>query len=180
MSVALVNQSLASLVLVSQVAAGIVILFFLLFPLLRRSLITYFGKRANFFSFSVALTSMLGSLYYSDIAHYAPCTLCWYQRILMYPQVLLFAIAMWRKEKITVYALALSLVGAGIAFYHYLLQNGVVSSGSCGVVGYSVSCAKNYVMTYGYITIPIMALTGFLLIALLMLAQKMAGKYAKK
>lgn len=74
-------------------------------------------------SWFVALTATLGSLYFSEILHYIPCKLCWYQRILMYPLVIILGIAAVRKERhMYIYALPMSIWGAGISLYHYLMQ----------------------------------------------------------
>jgi len=117
----------------------------------------------------MAASAMAGSLYYSEIAHYVPCLLCWYQRIAMYPLVVIGFFAGIANKKWSPEMLTLSLVGAIIAFYHYLLQIGVVVSTRCADVGYSVSCADKFAMTYGYITIPMMALSVFVAIIALQL-----------
>ncbi len=130
----------------------------------RGKILEIISSRANLFAFVVALTATLGSLFYSEIAHYDPCKLCWLQRIFMYPQAILFGIALWKRSNIRAYSIALSGVGAVIAGYHYLLQRGIAPSLACSSVGYSVSCAKIFVMNFGYITIPLMAFTAFALI----------------
>lgn len=122
-------------------------------------------------AFGVSLVATLGSLFYSEIAHFTPCLLCWYQRIFMYPQTILLGLAIWKKDKgIALYSLTLSIIGAGIAGYHYLLQRGVGPELPCAAVGYSEACSQRFVMTFGYITIPLMALTAFLLIIVSMLS----------
>jgi len=129
------------------------------------------------FSFIVALTATSGSLFYSEVAGFTPCILCWYQRILMYPQVLLFGTALWKsEEKITDYTIVMSVVGAFIAGYHYLLQIGVLPELPCSAVGFSVSCAQIFTMSLGYITIPLMAFTAFVMIMLLMAVKKRSNK----
>ncbi len=119
-------------------------------------------------AFTAALIATLGSLTYSEILGYEPCKLCWIQRILMYPQVVILGLALWGRHKgvraLLDSSLVLAVVGSLVALYHYLMQLGVVPEGSCAAVGYSVSCAKIFVMTFGYITIPFMALSAFLLI----------------
>ncbi len=103
------------------------------------------------------------SLFYSEIAGYEPCKLCWYQRIFMYPQVVLLITALIKKRAgpMLAYTLPLSIIGGAIAIYQYLLQLGVVDGGFCAISGVSVSCAQRLVMTYGYITIPLMSATAF-------------------
>lgn len=127
---------------------------------------------------TVALTATLGSLFFSEIAEWTPCKDCWLQRIVMYPQVVLLAIALWKKDqKIAIYILALSLIGIGLATDHYIDQleahlypiadkEGVnILLKPCDATG--VSCAATQIDFYfGYITIPMMALAGFMLNAL--------------
>jgi disulfide bond formation protein DsbB len=111
----------------------------------------------------VALLAMGGSLYFSEIAHYTPCVLCWYQRIAMYPLVLLLGIAAFRRDiGIRIYAIPLAAIGAVISTYHYLLEWGIVpDSGAC-VVG--VPCTQVWFRQFGFISLPFLALTAFLLI----------------
>lgn len=157
-----VTQILATLTLVSDVVLVLGLVVFLI----KRDSLRVIAKNARVLSFIVALVAMLGSLYYSDIAGYTPCKLCWYQRIVMYPMVLLLGMAIVKgdKKNIIDYCLGLSGVGAVIAAYHYWLQRGGNEFIPCSTVGYSVSCSQFFSMSYGYITIPVMALTAFLLI----------------
>lgn len=137
------------------------------------TLLDFVGKRAILFSFIVALTATLGSLFYSEIAGFEPCRFCWFQRIFMYPQAIILGLALWKRDRgVGEYSIALSAIGAAIAGYHYLLQRGVVPESSCDAVGYSVSCSRVFVMNFGYITIPLMAFTAFLLILLLQAVNK--------
>ena len=128
----------------------------------RDRLFSRLSKHATAFAFAVALASTLFSIYYSEIAHYEPCRLCWYQRIMMFPQAILLGIALFRKDKgIFSYIVPMSVIGAAIAAYHYLIQ---VTDLSVACSATSVSCSSSPFFAYGFITIPFMALTGFLLI----------------
>ncbi len=157
-------------VVVALVVMGQVGIVALLLALIFRSRLpekvhTFIIRYAFPFSAMVATVAMLGSLGYSDIFLYQPCKLCWYQRIFMYPQVLLLWLAHIRKEYvIRMYSLIMVGVGALIALYHYLMQFSVVPSTNCTTVGYSASCSEYFTAHLGYITIPMMALTAFLLI----------------
>jgi len=118
--------------------------------------------------FAFAATS--GSLYYSEILKYTPCELCWYQRILMYPLVLLLAIAWYRKNyRFGVYVVPMAIIGALFSAYHYMIQriDAIGQLASCGAVG-EASCTVPYTFQFGYITIPMMAFTAFVWIAILM------------
>ncbi len=139
------------------------------------------GKKHGFLvAFIVASLSVIGSLTYSDVLGYTPCVLCWWQRIFMYPLVLLFAMALRRNDKsIRPFAIGMALVGGFIALDHYFLQTTGVSVLPCSAVGYSVSCAKNFVLQYGYITIPLMALSAFGLILVSLLWNKRAERLEK-
>lgn len=137
------------------------------------------SQKSILFSFIIAITAMLGSLFYSEIAHYEPCKLCWFQRIFMYPLPFIFGVSLWKKDRNVIrYGLVLSAIGGLIALYHYLLQLGVVPNGACNVVGYSISCSQRFVMEMGYITIPMMSLTAFALITIFLLIGN--GKTTKK
>ncbi|MCA9385654.1 disulfide bond formation protein B [Candidatus Dojkabacteria bacterium] len=174
-----VTYFLASLTVLAQI---LVVIFLGGYALAKKNKkpnkLTHFAKNYGFNgALIVAFTAMTGSLFYSDIAGYEPCLLCWYQRILMYPQVILFGIALWKKDMgIRIYSIALSLLGFIIAGYHYLLQIGVTEIAPCSAVGYSVSCADSFSMTFGYITIPMMATSAFALILTMMIV----GKKIKK
>lgn len=125
--------------------------------------------------FIVALVATLGSLFYSEVMGYTPCKLCWYQRILMYPQTIMFGLALWKKRTyLAIESVVLSLIGLIIASYHYLLQIGLVTSSNCDAVGYSSKCSEFFTLSYGYVTIPMMAATAF---ALLLLAGLIQLKY---
>jgi len=114
-------------------------------------------------AFAVGLTATLGSLYYSEIAHFTPCELCWYQRIAMYPLPVILAVA-WRRGDTHVrrYVLPVVAIGAAIAIYHYQLERFPSQGGfSCDVAN---PCTVVWTWMFHYISIPFMALSGFALI----------------
>jgi len=116
----------------------------------------------------VGLVATLGSLYLSEIAHFPPCQLCWYQRIAMYPLPVILGIAAWRRDfGIRPYAIALAAIGSAISIYHYQLERFPdQSSLSCSV---DVPCTTVWIWRFHYISIPFMALSGFALIITLLL-----------
>lgn len=167
----IVNQILSILTVLGQIILAVIIVSF---AVKQKKILRFFAKYALLFSFIITLVATLGSLYYSEIAGYEPCKLCWIQRILIYPQVILFGIALLKKDKgVILYSLVLSVLGALIAGYQYLLQIGVASPVGCSA-GSSVSCAQRFFMQFGYITIPIMTFTAFLLIISFMTALKLS------
>lgn len=128
----------------------------------------FIRKNATLGGFLIALLAVLGSLYYSEIRHLPPCTFCWWQRIFLYPQVVVFGVALYtqqyRSARIT--SLILSSIGGVIAVAHVLAQMGIRSTGlPCAVSG--VSCTSIDLILLGYITIPIMSLTLYVLLTLI-------------
>jgi len=120
----------------------------------------------------VAIAATLGSLYLSDIVHLIPCKFCWYQRIAMYPLAIVLPMAAWRKDNgIRIYAAVLALVGLAIAVWHRLLQAfPSLDSGACAAVG--PPCSSPYIVEFGFVTIPYMAISAFALILALLWANR--------
>jgi len=121
----------------------------------------------------VAAVCMGGSLYFSEVANFPPCKLCWYQRYAMYPLVPILAVAAWKNStRVRLPASALAAIGSMVSVYHVLIERGVVQeSTSCDPTN---PCSLIWVDRLGYLTIPAMALSGFLLI-LTLLAISRAG-----
>jgi disulfide bond formation protein DsbB len=125
------------------------------------------GPRAIALAAAVAIVSTFGSLYYSEVADFPPCRLCWYQRIAMYPLALMLGLAArWRDVDIRRYAGPLAGVGAVIATYHVLVERfPSLESGACELTN---PCSIIWVESLGYLTIPVMALSGFAVILTLL------------
>jgi disulfide bond formation protein DsbB len=115
----------------------------------------------------ISLVATGGSLYFSDVVGYPPCTYCWYQRILMYPNVILLGIAAVRRDhRQVLYTLPLSVLGIGMSSFHYLTQKtGLLKTvgHSCGII----PCDTTYINWFGFITIPFLALTAFVLLTIM-------------
>jgi disulfide bond formation protein DsbB len=111
----------------------------------------------------VAMLATAGSLYFSEIAHYDPCRLCWFQRIAMYPLVVILGIAAFRHDDgVRIYGRALAAIGAVIAGYHLALEwIPALDTGACGL---GPSCTVVWFRALGFISLPFLALTAFLLI----------------
>ncbi len=120
------------------------------------------------FGWIVSIVATLGSLYFSEVKHFIPCELCWYQRIFMYPIVLLLGVAFYQNDqKVYKYILSLSVIGLAISTYHTALQKlpSLQGFGSCSS---SAPCTRDYINWFGFVTIPILALVAFLLITISM------------
>lgn len=133
---------------------------------------TTFKKNTLYFAWFAALISTLGSLYFSEIAHFPPCSLCWYQRIFMYPLVIILAVGIILKDKrVFFYALPLSAAGSLVALYQNLLYTGVIpeSAAPCSA---GISCTQKFIEWFGFITIPFLSLASFILITCCLLIYK--------
>ena len=128
----------------------------------------------------VAITAMAGSLYFSEVRAFVPCTLCWYQRILMYPLVILLGIASYRQDKNVIpYALPFTLVGSGVALFHYLEQK-IPGFGAPELCRAGVPCNVAYIDWLGFITIPFLAFTAFILITTILAGVLFASRLPQK
>lgn len=120
-------------------------------------------------AWTLTLLSAAGSLFFSEVMDLPPCVLCWYQRIAMYPLVLIIGIGIALNDaKWKLYALPLALIGLAIAVYHNLIYYGVIPE-SLTPCTQGVSCSERQIEWLGFITIPLMGLVSFLAISLLIL-----------
>lgn len=127
---------------------------------------------ALFISWVIALVAMLGSLYFSEIRQFVPCTMCWYQRICMYPLVLILGIGSFQNDfNVKKLALPLSIIGLLISTWHYLEQK-VPGFAEIKPCTQGVPCSSEYINVFGFITIPFLAGTAFLLISLILIFTK--------
>lgn len=165
--IAFVINTFGYLIFFGQVL--VLFLLFLLFVPKKKSgkisnIYNIFKHNALTFIFVVASGAVLGSLFFSEIALLVPCKLCWWQRIFMYPIAIISLIALVRDDKKAVYyILPLSIIGAGIATYHYIMQlfpNLLECSEEVA------KCSTIQFAELGYITIPLMSLTTFMLIGI--------------
>jgi len=121
-----------------------------------------------------AIIATLGSLYFSEVMHFIPCMLCWYQRIFMYPLAIILGIAFYRNDQgIYRYVLPLSIIGMLISGYHTLLQR-LPYLQQFEMCTTGVPCSKDYINWLGFITIPLLAFIAFTIItvSLLILARR--------
>ncbi|SES70011.1 disulfide bond formation protein DsbB [Oceanobacillus limi] len=118
---------------------------------------------------TVSIIATAGSLFYSEVMGYIPCELCWYQRILMYPLVIIYGVSIWKKDiNLVLPGFILSGIGMFVSTYHYLVQKlpALQDAGdACGLV----PCNAAYVNYFGFVTIPFLAGIAFVLIFVLSL-----------
>jgi disulfide bond formation protein DsbB len=140
-----------------------------------RELATAVDGAVLWLAFLVAATATAGSLYFSEVADFVPCQLCWYQRIAMYPLVpILFVAAVRRDRSVRWYAAPVAAVGAMISTYHYLIEWEVFSEG--GACGIGPSCADIWFRELGFVTLALMALAGFVTILALVVPPPITGQ----
>ena len=115
-----------------------------------------------------AFLALTGSLFYSEVMGYVPCELCWYQRILMYPLVIIYGVAIFKKDiKMSFSGLILSGIGILVSTYHYLIQKVSAFHELGGSCTGPVPCNAVYVDYFGFITIPFLAGVAFIVIFVL-------------
>jgi len=137
------------------------------------------GPSARLLAWIVATVTTLGSLYYSEIANFVPCRLCWYQRICMYPlAVILLVGLLLRDRRVRWYAAPFVIVGAPLSLYHWLVErvDFFAKSSSCSA---EAPCTVPWFQELGYVTLAFMAMSAFLLIGTLLLVDWAADRGAE-
>lgn len=117
-----------------------------------------------YISWLTSTVATLGSLYFSEIRGFIPCELCWYQRILMYPIVLILGISIFQNDfSSKKFVLPMAIIGWFISLYHYLIQKvpGFAEIKPC-ING--IPCNTEYIDWLGYITIPLLSCASFTII----------------
>lgn len=124
----------------------------------------------------IALVATVGSLFFSEVMELPPCVLCWYQRIAMYPIVLIVGTGIILKDKrLKIYSMPLCLVGLAISIYHNLLYYGIIPDSITPCTA-GISCTSRQIEWLGFITIPLMALIAFVSVAVCLLFYKAKEK----
>jgi disulfide bond formation protein DsbB len=133
-----------------------------------RAVAGFLGPQALLLAWVVAMVTTIGSLYYSEHFHFIPCELCWYQRILMYPLVVVLGVGWFRRDKLVwMTALPFVVIGAPVSLYHWLVERvpSLAEGTSCSV---EAPCSAPYFEKLGFVTLAWMCLSSFLLIATLL------------
>lgn len=132
-------------------------------------MVQFIKKNALYLAWAGALTAMLGSLYFSEVMDFPPCVLCWYQRIAMYPLVIILGFAIYKKSRdMLLPAFVLSGIGWLIGLYHNLLYYNILPEAAAPCVA-GVSCTTKFIEWFGFVTIPFLALAGFTAILVLLI-----------
>jgi disulfide bond formation protein DsbB len=122
--------------------------------------------------FLVASVATLGSLFFSEVMEFVPCSMCWYQRIFMYPLVLIFlANLLYPDEKVFKYSMLLVVTGLAFSIYHNLLMFGIIPE-SVVPCRSGVPCSTEYINWFGFVTIPFLSLVSYVMLLVLLLVGK--------
>jgi disulfide bond formation protein DsbB len=122
-----------------------------------------------FICFIIASVATLGSLFFSEVMHFVPCSMCWYQRIFMYPLVLIFLVnLLYPDENVYKYAMSLVIVGLLFSIYHNLLMFDIIPESVVPCVQ-GVPCSTVYLNWLGFITIPLLSLVSYLTLFILLI-----------
>lgn len=141
---------------------------------MRYQVIRFLRTYSLYLAWLVSLVAVGGSLFFSEIMHFEPCKLCWFQRIFMYPLTILLGIAAYKNDEgIIPYARTLSVIGLFISLFHYLEQKvpGLHNVLPCTT---GIPCNGQYINWFGFMTIPFLAFIGFGLITVLLSIRKEA------
>jgi len=115
-------------------------------------------------AFAVTAVATGGSLFFSEVANFVPCELCWFQRIFMYPLAIVTLLAAIANDhRVARYLLPLPVIGAGISVYHILVEERVVGQTTACLISAPGGCAVKWIDEFGYVTIPVLAITAFVL-----------------
>ncbi len=125
-----------------------------------------------FLTWVLVSVSTLGSLFFSHIMDFAPCVLCWYQRICLFPMVIILATGLFPFDKRVIpYSLPLAIAGWLTAFYHNLLYSGIIPQ-ELQPCSKGISCTEKYIDLFGFLTIPMLSLISFSAIIILLILLK--------
>lgn len=132
-----------------------------------------------FSAWIVATIATLGSLFFSEVMLYPPCVLCWYQRICMYPLVLILLAGLFPvSQSVVRFSFPLALLGWGIAVYHNLLYYNILPESAAPCVQ-GISCTTKFIEWFGFVTIPFLSLVAFTFILILLLITHRNFKHEK-
>ena len=167
-----INYLLALATIVLQiVTVAFLVLFFLRnkIPDLQ-GIADFLSKWGLWIAFSLSLAASAMTLVYSDVLGIAACIMCWWQRIALYPLVVILGIAAWKKERVAsaLSTITLSIIGGGIALYQHFLQIGITSAAPCNAIP-GTDCGARFLFELGYITFPLMSFSVFAFLIVLMM-----------
>jgi disulfide bond formation protein DsbB len=133
-----------------------------------RATAAFLGPQSLLLAWIVSVVTTAGSLWFSEHFHFLPCELCWYQRILMYPLVVILGVGWFRRDRaVWMTALPFLVIGPVVSLYHWLVERvpSFAEGTSCSI---DAPCSAPYFEKLGFVTLAWMALSSFLLIGSLL------------
>ena len=173
----IINKVLALGTIGLQIVILIILVNFLFYRSRENKILLFVKDYTFYIGFLVALGAVFLSLFYSEIVGFPPCELCWIQRIFLYPQLILFGMELYKKERSIIdFSIVFAILGSITSIYHLYIENGGSSILGCSAINPTnvnvVSCATRYIYEFGYVTMPLMALTLSLFIISILLNYK--------
>ena len=156
------NQVISLGVIFLQVIILVLLVLCIFFRSRTNPILKFFHRYTFIMGFLVALGAVSMSLFYSNVIGFPPCELCWIQRIFLYPQLILFSMELYKRDRSIVdFSIVFALLGTITSIYHVYIERGGESALPCAAINAvnQVSCATRYVYEFSYVTIPVMALT---------------------
>lgn len=175
--VEVINKILALGTIFLQVVILLIAINFIFNRSKNNKILIFFKNYTFYLGFLAAFGAVALSLFYSEIVGYPACELCWIQRIFLYPQLILFGMELYKKEhSIVDFSLVFAILGSITSIYHVYVEAGGTRGLACATIDPAsttqISCAVRYIYEFGYITMPIMALTMSLFIISILLNYK--------
>jgi disulfide bond formation protein DsbB len=135
------------------------------------------GWTLVFIAWLVAGVSTLAALFLGEVMGYTPCVLCWYQRICMFPLVLILAAGLFPFDRRVVrFALPLALAGWLLALFHWGVASGLIPE-RVTPCSQGVPCSVEQVVWFGFLTLPMLSVLAFsIIIAMLLLTHFKVSK----
>jgi disulfide bond formation protein DsbB len=179
--ISIINKILSLGTIGLQIIIIIILVNFLFYRSRNNKILILIKKYTFHLGFLVSLMAVSLSLFYSEIVGYPACELCWIQRIFLYPQLILFGIELYKKEhSIIDFSIIFAILGSLTSIYHIYVEAGGSLGLTCASIDprstNEISCAVRYIYEFGYITMPIMALTISLFIILILINHKYISK----
>ncbi len=175
--VEIINKILALGTIFLQVVILLIAVNFIFNKSRNNKILIFFKNYTFYLGFLAAFGAVMLSLFYSEIVGYPACELCWIQRIFLYPQLILFGMELYKKERSIIdFSLVFAILGSITSIYHVYVEAGGTKGLACATIDPAstteISCAVRYIYEFGYVTMPIMALTMSLFIISILLNYK--------
>ena len=140
-------------------------------------MILFLRRHALYFAWVIALAGFCLSIFYGEVLQYEPCPLCWYQRMALFPLVLLLGMAVYRNDaKIVVYAIPFAILGCITALFQ-IFESHVPFLQKAGICHHGELCSQTVFSLFGFLSFPLLSALGFVLIAALLALSRHPSRF---